>query len=186
MNVSQPAASRQIQTLETELGVRLFHRVGRTLQLTAEGEDILHQSRRLLADADLLTERARALKGGQTGMLRVAATPHVIATLLAQFLPNYRRHHPDVEVLLMEGGAARQPSRLERGEVHLAIMPVGPAPAIKTGFKSSLMFVLQPLLSEEHFRFQTRRLVLPLNFTGLQNRTGNLLLTYRQIIGLLL
>jgi hypothetical protein len=67
-----------------------------------------------------------------------------------------------------------------------AIMPVGPAPAIKTGFKSSLMFDLLPLLSEEHFRFQTRRLVLPFNFTGLQNRTGNLLLTYRQIVGLLL
>jgi LysR family transcriptional regulator, cyn operon transcriptional activator len=125
LNISQPAASRQIQTLETELGIRLFHRVGRTLQLTAEGEDILHQSRRLLADADLLTERAHALKGGETGTLRVAATPHVMATLLAQFLPNYRRHHPDVEVLLMEGGAARQPNRLERGEVHLAIMPVG-------------------------------------------------------------
>ena len=125
LNVSQPAASRQIQTLEAELGVRLFHRVGRTLQLTAEGEDILQQSRRLLADADLLAERAQALKGGQTGTLRVAATPHVIATLLAQFLPNYRRRHPDVEVLLMEGGAARQPSRLDRGEVHLAIMPAG-------------------------------------------------------------
>ncbi len=58
-------------------------------------------------------------------MLRVAATPHVIATLLAKFLPSYRREHPDVEVVLMEGGAARQPSRLERGEVHLAIMPAG-------------------------------------------------------------
>ena len=125
LKVSQPAASRQIQTLESELGVRLFHRVGRTLQLTAEGEDLLHQSRRLLADADLLTERALALKGGKTGTLRVAATPHVMATLLARFLPNYRRKHPDVEVLLMEGGAARQPSRLERGEVHLAIMPAG-------------------------------------------------------------
>jgi LysR family transcriptional regulator, cyn operon transcriptional activator len=125
LNISQPAASRQIQTLEAELGVRLFHRVGRTLQLTAEGEDILHQSRRLLADADLLTERAHALKGGHTGTLRVAATPHVMATLLAEFLPIYRRHHPDVEVLLMEGGATRQPNRLDRGEVHLAIMPVG-------------------------------------------------------------
>ena len=88
LNVSQPAASRQIQTLEDELGVRLFHRVGRTLQLTAEGEDLLHQSRRLLADADLLTERAHALKGGKTGTLRVAATPHVMASLLAKFLPH--------------------------------------------------------------------------------------------------
>ena len=43
-----------------------------------------------------------------------------MTTVLAKFLPTYRRHHPGVEVLLVEGGAARQPSRLERGEVHLA------------------------------------------------------------------
>jgi len=72
LNLSQPAASRQIDSLEAEFGVQLFHRVGRRLQLTTEGEDLLRQSRRLLVDADSLMERAHALKGGQTGTLRVA------------------------------------------------------------------------------------------------------------------
>jgi DNA-binding transcriptional LysR family regulator len=125
LNLSQPAASRQIQALEAELGVPLFQRVGRRMQLTSEGEDLLRQSRRLLIDADLLAERARALKGGQVGMLRIAATPQVIAAVLARFLPRHLRRHAGVEVQLLEGGAARQPSRLERGEVHLAIMPAG-------------------------------------------------------------
>jgi DNA-binding transcriptional LysR family regulator len=49
--VSQPAASRQVRALETELGVRLFDRIGRRVRLTSEGEDLLQRSRRLLADA---------------------------------------------------------------------------------------------------------------------------------------
>lgn len=80
---------------------------------------------RLLADADLLAEHARALKGGQTGTLQVAATPQVIAKLLAPFLPGHRKRHPGVEVRLIEGSASQQIRRLERGEVQLTIMPAG-------------------------------------------------------------
>src|SRR5438128_11699033 len=75
LNVSQPAASRRILALEAELDVRLFDRIGRRLRLTSEGEDLLRQSRRLLMEAELLGARARALKGGHAGILRVGATP---------------------------------------------------------------------------------------------------------------
>jgi DNA-binding transcriptional LysR family regulator len=94
LNVTQSAASRQILALETELEVRLFDRIGRRVHLTLEGEDLLVRSRRLLSDAASLSERARALKGGQTGTLRVGATPHVIETLLSEFLIQYRRRYP--------------------------------------------------------------------------------------------
>src|SRR5512145_668909 len=73
LNLSQPALSRQIRGLEQALGVRLFDRIGRRIRLTSEGEDLLQRSRRLLADATSLGERARALKGGETGVLRVGA-----------------------------------------------------------------------------------------------------------------
>ena len=86
LNVSQPAASRQILALEAELGVRLFDRIGRRLRLSSEGEDLLRQSRRLLMEAELLNERARTLKGGHTGILRVGATPMVIENTLSPFL----------------------------------------------------------------------------------------------------
>jgi LysR family transcriptional regulator, cyn operon transcriptional activator len=123
LNLSQSAASRQILALEADLGVSLFERIGRRIQLTSEGEDLLGLSRRLLADADSLTDRARALKGGQTGILKIAANPQLITALLAPFLPGHRDRHPGVEVQLIEGGAASQRGRLERGEVHFAIMP---------------------------------------------------------------
>src|SRR6266851_7191333 len=94
LNLSQPALSRQIRALEAELDVQLFDRIGRRVQLTAEGEDLLRRARGLLTDADSLGERARALKGGQVGVLRVGATPQAMETLLAGFLPRYRRGTP--------------------------------------------------------------------------------------------
>ena len=121
LNLSQPALSRQIHALEAELGVQLFDRIGRRVQLTAEGEDLLRRARGLLTDADLLGERARALKGGKAGVLRVGATPQAMETLLAAFLPRYRRGHPGVEVRLVEDGGIRLATRLERGDVHLAL-----------------------------------------------------------------
>jgi LysR family transcriptional regulator, cyn operon transcriptional activator len=125
LNLSQPALSRQIRALETALGVQLFDRIGRRVQLTSEGEDLLRRSRRLLTDAESLGERARSLKSGHTGVVRIGAAPQAIETVLAGFLTLYRRRHPGVEVHFLEEGGASLPDRLERGEVQLAIMAAG-------------------------------------------------------------
>lgn len=125
LNMTQPTASRQIRVLEAELGVPLFDRVGRRVQLTSEGEDLLRRSRALLSDADSLGERARALKAGQIGMLRIATTPQAIESVLVDFLARYRPRHPGVEVRLVEDGGSRLAGRLERGDAHLAMMWAG-------------------------------------------------------------
>jgi LysR family transcriptional regulator, cyn operon transcriptional activator len=125
LHLSSPAASRQILALENELRVQLFDRVGRRLQLTPEGEDLLLRSRRLLNDAESLTERARALKSGHTGLLRVRAAPQVIESFLAPFVPRYRRRHPGVDVHLVEDASGNLPTRLEHGEVQLIEVPAG-------------------------------------------------------------
>lgn len=125
LNLSQPAASRQIQVLEADLGVPLFDRVGRRVRLTSAGEDLLRRSRRLLAEADALRERARALQSGQSGVVRIGATPPMIEFVLAGFLPRYQRRHPGIEVQVVEDGGAGLVARLERGEVHLAYVPAG-------------------------------------------------------------
>ena len=125
LNLSQPAASRQIQVLEAELGVALFDRIGRRVRLTSQGEDLLRRSRKLVAEADSLRERARALKAGHTGVVKIGATPPMIETVLAGFLPVHRRRHPGVEISVIEDGGAALIARLERGEVDLAYVPVG-------------------------------------------------------------
>jgi LysR family cyn operon transcriptional activator len=105
--------------------VALFHRVVRHLQLTSAGESLLRQSRRILADADLLAEQARALKEGREGTLRVCATPAMMTSFLTPFLPRYRRRHPGIDVQLIERSAARPSNQLERGETDVAMMRAG-------------------------------------------------------------
>ena len=146
LNLSQPAASRQIQALETDLGIPLFDRIGRRMHLTSEGEDLLRRSRRLLQDADAIGERARALKSGQNGILRVGATPQTIESTLAAFLTAYRRRHPGVEVHLVEEGTVRLPNRLGNGDVHLALIPYDERFQCRTIYPMCLLAVF----SEHH------------------------------------
>lgn len=125
LHLSQPALSRQIAALEGELDLRLFDRARRGIRLTSEGEDLLQRARRLVAEADAMGARASALRGGHTGILRVGATPQNLENLVAGFLAPYRRRHPSVQVHLLEDGAARLPARLDRGDVHVAILQAG-------------------------------------------------------------
>jgi DNA-binding transcriptional LysR family regulator len=147
LHLTQPALSRQIRALESDLGVFLFDRTGRRVQLTSEGEDLLARSRHLLAEAAGLLERAHSLKSGDTGILRVGATPQVIENLLAKFLTPYRQLHPGVEVHLVEDGGTRLHERLVRGDVHLAMTAAG-----GTRFEDRLLYPMHLLavVSPEH------------------------------------
>jgi LysR family cyn operon transcriptional activator len=125
LHLSMPAASRQLLALEAELNVNLFDRIGRRLHLTPQGADLLERSRHLLAEADSLTDRARALNAGHTGLLRIAAPPQVIEAQFAPFAAKYRRRHPGVEIHLVEDASGNMPRRLERGDVDVAEMAAG-------------------------------------------------------------
>jgi len=140
LNLTQSAASRQIQALEDELGLRLFARIGRSVRLTPAGEDLLVRSRQLLFDAEALGQRASALKTGEVGVLRVGATPQVIEGLLADFLLRYRKRHGGVDVHLVEDGGSRLPGRLERGDIDVALMPAG-----EDRFSSRLLYPMHVL-----------------------------------------
>jgi LysR family cyn operon transcriptional activator len=123
LNLTQSAASRQVHALESELGVRLFDRIGRGVKLTSQGEDLLVRSRRLLSDADSLGERARALKSGRTGVLQIGGAPQIMENLLAEFSQRYRKRHPGVEMHFVEDQGGRLSGRLERGDMHVAVLP---------------------------------------------------------------
>jgi LysR family transcriptional regulator, nitrogen assimilation regulatory protein len=121
LRITQPALSRQIIELQHELRLRLFDRVGRGLVLTAEGEQFLGYCRGALAHIDALGERADVLRRGDTGVLKVAAPPHTIESVLATFLPRYAQRFPNVLVKLTEALGREQTAMLERGEVHIGI-----------------------------------------------------------------
>src|ERR1700730_14333313 len=65
LHITQQALTRRTRELEREFACRLFDPIGRRIVLTRYGEEILERTRRLLADAEALGERARALAGGE-------------------------------------------------------------------------------------------------------------------------
>jgi DNA-binding transcriptional LysR family regulator len=127
LGISQPALSRQIGALERELQVKLFDRVGRQTILTAAGEKLLEQSRSLLHDADAIRSRAREIAGGSYGALRLGATPQSIESFVAKLLSRFCARTPNVEISILEDGAANLVEATQRGLVHLAIasLPTG-------------------------------------------------------------
>ena len=120
LRIAQPALSRQISNLEQELGLKLFDRVGRRLVLTGEGEQLLGDCRGLLSYASALGERAQPLRRGDTGTLKVAASPQFIEGVVSGFLRRYAERYPKVQLKLIESVAWSDTlAMLERGEIHL-------------------------------------------------------------------
>jgi DNA-binding transcriptional LysR family regulator len=120
LRIAQPALSRQIGDLERELGIRLFDRIGRRLALTSEGEQFLGDCRGLLNYASSVGERAQLLRQGDTGVLKLAASPQHIESVLSRFLHRYTQRYPNVQVKVIEAAGRESLAMLERGEIHLA------------------------------------------------------------------
>lgn len=126
LRIAQPALSRQISDLEQELGFKLFDRIGRRLLLTGEGEQLLGDCRGLLNYAAGLGERAQQLRRGDTGVLKVAATPLHIEGVFSRLLQRYAQRYPNVHVKVREGSGLEILAMLERGEIHLGqMLPYG-------------------------------------------------------------
>lgn len=119
LHIAQPALSRQISALEHELGIRLFDRVGRRLRLTGEGEQLLSDFRGLLNYVNGIGERAQLLRGGDTGVLKVAASSQNLESVIANFLHVYARRFPKVQVKLFDAIGPELLAMLERGDVHV-------------------------------------------------------------------
>ena len=88
--------------------------------LTGEGEQLLSDCRGLLNYASALGERAQLLRRGDTGVLKVAASPQFIEGVISGFLHRYAERYPNVQVKLIEAIAWSDTlGMLERGEIHL-------------------------------------------------------------------
>jgi DNA-binding transcriptional LysR family regulator len=142
LHIAQPALSRQIKDLEQELGLKLFDRVRRRLVLTGEGEQLLGDCRKVLAAVGSLSERAQLLRRGDSGILRVAATPQTIEGVFSTFLHRFAQRRPRVQIKLAEAVGADLVSMMEQGRVHVTVSLIQPSQADSPFIES---FPLAPL-----------------------------------------
>lgn len=100
--VSQPALSQGIQSLERELGVELFSRIGRSVRLTTAGRAFLEPARQLLRDSRSARAAVAAVGGLQAGQLDVVCLPTLAVEPMVDLVGRFRRDHPGVTVHIRE------------------------------------------------------------------------------------
>jgi DNA-binding transcriptional LysR family regulator len=122
LHIAQPPLSQQIRNLEDELGVKLFDRTRRSIQLTDAGVYFLKEARQLLSHVEQAAETARRIYRGQAGRLVVGFVGSVIHTFLPEGLRSFRERFPDVELVLQEVNTAEQVKSLHAGRIDVGFL----------------------------------------------------------------
>ncbi len=120
---TQSAVSMQMRRLETQLGQKLFQKLGREARLTPEGHLLLGHARRILkAQGEALAAFDRHALDGE---VTIAAPDDYAATFLPGILVRFAAHHPRVRVNLLSLTSNEANRRIERGEIDLALVTQG-------------------------------------------------------------
>ncbi|GAB2899572.1 LysR family transcriptional regulator [Streptomyces mayteni] len=98
LHVAQPSLSQSMANLEAELGVALFHRVGRGAVLSAAGAELLGPSRQVLRDLAAVRDTAAALRGRRRGTVEIATMPSPGIEPLTTLVRAFAARHPGLTV----------------------------------------------------------------------------------------
>ena len=121
LHVSQPALSQQISDLEDELGLKLFKRNSRGVELTEAGRAFLTGGRRVLAAAKQAAEQAQEAAKGERGRLVIASVGPLTASFLPVVLSRFREQHPLVEITALHMNNRAQIEAVLNGSIMLGI-----------------------------------------------------------------
>ena len=122
LRVAQSALSRQIQQVERELGVRLFDRSRRRLQLTAAGTAFVARAERLLADLHGLREEMQEFAGLGRGRVAIGVLPSVAEARLPALVAAYHARYPGIEIVLRDENTMALMALLDSGGLDLAVV----------------------------------------------------------------
>jgi DNA-binding transcriptional LysR family regulator len=148
LRVAQPSLSQALRAFEEELGVQLFHRVGRGLRLSDAGEALTGPARQILR---AINDARHAISGVvelQTGTLEIAALATLAVDPMATLIGRFRERHPGVQVRVLEPESADGVRALVRDgacELGAAHLPLhGDQLAAHPLGEQELLFVLPP------------------------------------------
>jgi DNA-binding transcriptional LysR family regulator len=121
LNVAQPAVSQTILDLEEEIGVRLFLRSNRKVQLTAAGTTFLQEVEAILKRTDDAKRAAQRAARGEIGTLKIGFIAPATARILPPVVQTYRERYPDMELQFQHMEADAQLSALYEGALDLGL-----------------------------------------------------------------
>ena len=121
LQYAQSTITLHVKQLETELGVKLFARRGKKVQLTKAGEALSSHASFLLHRAEILQQEMTELVIGETGHLRIGAIEPVASLKLPNLLASFCHKYPNIRLTLETGVTKVISERVVRGKLDLAI-----------------------------------------------------------------
>ena len=128
VGLTQSGASQAIAQIEASLGAPLFVRERREVRLTALGEQVLQHARVMLSEFDAIRALGDTAQGLHAGRIRLATFPSVLATVLPGLVSAFKRRHPGIDVVALEGSDAEVETWLAEDTIELGVV-LNPAPA---------------------------------------------------------
>jgi len=120
--VSQPTLSGQVKKLEEELGVTLFERTKRSVEVTPLGDAIVAQARQVLEQADILRQLAQSYQDPLVGPLRMGVISTLSPYLMPLILKPLKKQYPQINLVLSEELTDTLLVRMGRHEIDAALL----------------------------------------------------------------
>ena len=121
LNISQPAVSMQIRSLEETLRTELFRRSGRHISLTEAGQALVPMARDLVSRAIQIEESMASMQGEVVGLLRLSCSTTSGKYVLPRLIAGLRERHPQVQVVCHVNARHMALQMLLEGEAHIAM-----------------------------------------------------------------
>src|SRR5262245_23737118 len=122
LNLSQPAVSTNIKKLEEELGVELFHRFGKPMQLTEAGKVLERHVSRLLTSLETLKTEIDEVRGFQARHLSCAVSTTIGVYILPKVVVDFKRRFPEVEARVFFATTAEAERRVMTNQVDFGLV----------------------------------------------------------------
>lgn len=119
--VTQPTLSMQIQKVEEELGIQIFDRTKKPIQLTEIGQKIVAQAKNIVNESERIRDIVDQQKGYIGGEFKLGIIPTVMPTLLPMFLTNFIKKYGKVQLIIEELTTEQIIARLKNGQLDAAI-----------------------------------------------------------------
>lgn len=119
--VTQPTLSMQIQKLEDQLGVKIFNRSKKPIELTDVGEKIVEQAKVIVDESNRILDIVHQQKGYIGGQFKLGIIPTIMPTLLPMFLQNFTKKYPKVKLIIEELTTEEIIRKLTDGHIDAAI-----------------------------------------------------------------
>ncbi|MEW9577359.1 LysR family transcriptional regulator [Bacillus toyonensis] len=144
LSISQPALSRSINKLEQELGVPLFDRSGRSVQINKFGRLFLNRVEKGLNEISIGVQEIEELKNPYTGTVSIAFLQTLGITILPEIISNFNKRYPHVEFQLYQNKILSSIQQLLNKEVDLCLI---------NSFETNEKIKWHPLIDEELFLY---------------------------------